>query len=573
MSIPRPEYPRPQFQRKDWLNLNGQWDFSFDDDRFDQSITVPFSYTSPMSGIGSNEFHNVAWYRKSFALPECMLGKQALLHFGAVDYACDIWVNGTHLLRHEGGHIGFSVNISQALQNGDNELRVRVEDDHLNYEIPRGKQYWKTQSASIFYTSTMGIWQTVWLEPVSETHLKTMFITPDMDNAAVSFRYELEGNTKADLQVKLFFGDVLVNKHVVCGAGKSGEFSIGLDLQTLGSWNYPEGVYWTPEQPRLFDVEFTVVCADAEVDAVRSYFGMRKVSIDNGKFMLNNRPYYQKLLLDQGYWPESLLTAPSDEAFKEDIRLAKEMGFNGVRKHQKIEDPRFLYHADHMGLLVWGEAPAAYLYTAAYIKRFTNEWIDAVTRDYNHPCIEVWTPINESWGVSLIHNREDMQSHTAAMVYLTKSLDSTRPVISNDGWTHTCTDLLTVHDYEWRHEVLAERYASIDRILGDYPAGRAMFAKGWQYQGQPILLTEFGGIAFKPNAEKGWGYSTAASDEDLAIRYNDVVSAILKSSLVQGFCYTQLTDVEQELNGLLTYDRKPKIKPEIVKKINEGTWR
>ena len=329
---------------------------------------------------------------------------------------------------------------------------------------------------------------------------------------------------------------------------------------------------WTPENPRLFDVEFTLSVDGEVVDEVTSYFGMRKVSVENGRFLLNNRPYFQKLLLDQGYWRKSLLTAPEDEDFVKDIELAKSMGFNGVRKHQKIEDPRFLYHADRLGFLVWGEIAAAYVYSRKYVQRITKEWMSEIVRDYNHPCIVAWTPLNESWGVPNIKDNVEQQSHSAAMIYLTKSLDTTRPVISNDGWEHTCTDLLTVHDYEWQREVLEKRYSSLENILQFTAAGRPLFANGWEYVGQPILVTEFGGISYQKGDSEGWGYSNAVSDEDFAKRYNDVIAPLLASPYVQGFCYTELTDVEQEINGLLTYDREPKISVDTIRQINEGKW-
>jgi hypothetical protein len=300
---------------------------------------------------------------------------------------------------------------------------------------------------------------------------------------------------------------------------------------------------------------------------------MRKISIADGRFMLNNRPYYQKMLLDQGYWEDSLLTAPTDEDFVKDIEMSKKMGFNGVRKHQKIEDPRYLYWADKLGFLVWGEIANAYSYSRKYVGRMNHEWLEMIERDYNHPCIVAWTPLNESWGVEGIMNNKEEQAHAASLYYLTKSMDQTRPVISNDGWDHAKTDLLTIHDYEWQKEVLKERYSSLENILKTRHTGHGMFAEGWGYEGQPIIVSEFGGISYKKGNWSGWGYSNATSDEDFAERYNEVVSALLESPLVQGFVYTQITDVEQEINGLMTYDRKPKIDPEIIKQINEGQWK
>lgn len=570
--IPRGEYPRPQFVREPWMSLNGEWDFSFESDQFDLKIQVPYAYQSRLSGIGSDNISDVVWYRKSFVLPEKMRGKRILLHFGAVDYFCRVWVNGQYVMAHEGGHISFEMEISEALKEGENVITVMVQDRMGDLEMPRGKQFWERESAGIFYTRTTGIWQSVWLEGVGDGYLDHVYITPDLDHMKAEFQYEIKGVKRAQLKTQIRFGDCEMAAVTVDAEREGGSFSVLLDQQLLPNWNFQEDMAWTPEKPRLFDVTYTLYLDGEVIDQVSSYFGMRKISVENGRFLLNNRPFYQKLLLDQGYWRESLLTAPTDEDFVKDIELAKSMGFNGVRKHQKIEDPRFLYHADKMGFLVWGEIAAAYVYSRKYVKRITAEWMDEILRDYNHPCIVAWTPLNESWGVPNIKDNVEQQSHSAAMIYLTKSLDSTRPVISNDGWEHTCTDLLTVHDYEWRRDILEKRYSSLENILRLCPGGRPLFANGWEYKGQPVLVTEFGGISYQKGEKEGWGYSNAVSDDDFAKRYNDVISPLLDSPYVQGFCYTELTDVEQEINGLLTYDREPKISVDVIKKINEGEW-
>ena len=573
MSIPRTEYPRPQFVRDNWLCLNGEWDFSFDKDVFDRKITVPYAYQTKLSGIDIQDFHDIVWYKKDFEVPQSMSGKNIILHFGAVDYTCWLWVNGTFILEHTGGHIGFNADITHALKDGVNEIRLKVEDDALDMEMPRGKQFWEKTSRSIFYTRTTGIWQTVWLEAVEDTHLRKVWLTPDIDALAVDIQYDIAGCKSAELKIDVSMNNLHVTTYSVKDARNEGKCSVGIDTQALLKWQPFEDMVWTPENPRLFDVVFTVLVDGVEKDRVESYFGMRKVSVENGRFLLNNRPYYQKLLLDQGYWEDSLMTAPTDEDFVTDIRLAKEMGFNGVRKHQKIEDPRFLYHADKMGFLVWGEIAAAYAYSKKYVKRITHEWVDAIFRDYNHPCIVVWTPLNESWGVTNIMVDEEQQAHSAAMVYLTKSLDKTRLVVSNDGWEHTATDLLTIHDYQGDKEILKATYKDVPTILDAQPCRRPMYANGWEYTGEPILMTEFGGIGYQTGAWEGWGYTNASSDEDFAERLNAVISAMLESPDIQGYCYTQITDVEQEINGLLTYDRKPKIDLNIIKQINEGKWK
>lgn len=585
-NIKRNEYPRPSFERKSWLNLNGEWDFEYDDNNlglknkwyenkeFSKKIIVPYVFQTELSGINEQEVHDVIWYSKDFDITEELKDKRVILHFGAVDYKADVWVNGIHLMNHEGGHVPFSVEITDVLKEKDNNIKVRVEDYTYDLEIPRGKQYWKEKSQGIFYTRTTGIWQTVWVEVVGKEYLKSTFITPDLDNKKVLLEYELDGfsdNTYLEVEISLRDIEIVKDKiRIINGRGKR-EF--WLDQNITVDWNHQESWAWSPENPVLFDITFKVINDDSYVDEVKSYFGLRKVSIVSGKFMLNNRPYFQKLLLDQGYWEKSLLTAPTDEDFIKDIELSKAMGFNGVRKHQKIEDPRYLYWADKLGFIVWGEIASAYNYSRNYATRMTKEWMEMIYRDYNHPCIVAWTPLNESWGVDCIMNNKNEQAHSASMYWLTKSLDQTRPVISNDGWDHTKSDLFTIHDYEWRREILEERYSSLDNILNSMPSGRTLIAQGWEYEGQPIIVSEMGGISYKKSDWEGWGYSSASSDEDYAKRYYDVISPLLGSPLVQGFVYTQITDVEQEINGLLTYGREPKIDIEIIKAINEGMWK
>ncbi len=585
MKQDRNQYPRPQIKRDEWLNLNGEWAFAFDDGDigslsewyldhdYDLTINVPFTYQCEKSGLNLKEHHDIVWYKKEFVLPATMSKQRLILNFGAVDYKADIWLNGKHLLTHEGGHVPFSVEITGTVESGQNTLVVRAQDYMYDLELPRGKQYWKLESESIFYTGTTGIWQTVWIEPVGKSYLTKIWLTPDIDKKAISLEYEVDTReSQLMLGVEIKLDDNLLIKDTVSVLNGRGKREFNLDHSISQVWHFYEGFTWTPENPVLFDMVLELKDAKSTYDRVETYFGMRKVEIVDGVFMLNNKPYYQKLLLDQGYWEESLLTAPNDEAFIRDIELSKEMGFNGVRKHQKIEDPRYLYHADKMGFLVWGEIASAYVYSRKYVRRITNEWMDMIERDYNHPSIVVWTPLNESWGVDGIMNNKDEQDHAVSMYYITKSLDQTRPVISNDGWDHAKTDILTIHDYEDKKEVLLERYSSIDSILGSTPAGRGMFAKGWSYEGQPIMITEFGGISFQQSDWEGWGYSSADSVDDFISRYHKVVSAMLESPLVQGFAYTQLTDVEQEINGLLTYDRKPKVDLSIIRQINEGKW-
>ena len=572
--VPRSEYPRPNFRRDDWLCLNGEWDFSIGEKTLDRKIMVPYACETALSGIEDKGFHKTVWYRRKFTLPGEMGGKRILLHFGAVDYQCDVWVNGQYIRSHTGGQTSFEADITDAVdQTGDNTIELKAEDDYRDMEMPRGKQFWELNSRSIFYSRTTGIWQTVWLEAVNPLYLVSCHITPEFDRRAVRFEYQLSETAKGIAFDISFQGTAAANLTVAPQSCK-GSVTIGLDQTGLQAWNFQEDLAWTPENPHLFDAKITVYGENGITDCVDTYFGMRKVGIENGRFMLNNREYYQKLVLDQGYWEQSLLTAPGDEDFIKDIQLTKAMGFNGVRKHQKVEDPRYLYHADRLGLLVWGEIGAAYVYSREYAHRIYSEWMEAVERDYNHPCIVAWTPLNESWGVQEIKVDRPQQAHCNALMYMTKSIDSTRVVMDNDGWEHTCGDLLTIHDYSPSGEKLKKHFESMESILTMTPGGRSMFADGYDYRGQPILVTEFGGVKYAPESDlaRSWGY---CEENDLGAytkKYAELTRAILDSPLIQGYCYTQLTDVENEENGLLTYHRNVKIPLDTIRKINEGTW-
>jgi beta-galactosidase/beta-glucuronidase len=579
----RNDYPRPQFVRKDWMSLNGEWEFAFDDERtgfvkkwhrgeqaLPQRIIVPFAFQSKLSGIGVNDVHDLVWYRKKFTVPSQWKGKRVLLHFGAVDYIAKVWVNGEWVMAHEGGHTPFYADITDVLTGEENTVVVQAEDFSADLSLPRGKQYWQPKSAGIFYTRTTGIWQSVWLEAVDATHLEKVRFTPDIDRGAVEIRAFVRGFRKEDdlkLNVAISFKGAPVCEDTY--GLRASEETRSVVLQDFNQFRRLH--LWSPEHPNLYDVKFTLYKNGVAVDEVESYFGMRKISVEDGKLKLNNREYFMRLVLDQGYFPDGNLTPPSDDAIRNDVELTKAMGFNGARKHQKIEDPRYLYWCDRLGLLVWGEAPNAYQYSGEYVRRFMAEWREAIDRDYNHPCIVVWVPLNESWGVVNIKDDAFQQQHALALYHLTKSLDATRLVVSNDGWEHMKTDLATIHDYEPQRDILEERYGTADRALNaSRNHGRPMFVGGCKYEGQPILVTEFGGIRFKKSEWDGWGYSGAENDEDFVERLKAVVEPLLHSPALQGFCYTQLTDVEQEINGLLTYDRTPKIPLEQLKEIIGG---
>ncbi|MBC8098265.1 MAG: glycoside hydrolase family 2 [Armatimonadetes bacterium] len=576
IALPRPEYPRPQFERPEWLNLNGEWGFEFDDDdiglkagwhrhaAFNRRIIVPFAYQTRLSGIHEIDFHDVVWYTREFTLPAGWAQQRVLLHFGAVDYRAWVWVNGVGVTQHEGGNVPFHADITHALQPGANHIIVRVEDSSTDLEQPRGKQYWERDSASIFYTRTTGIWQTVWLEPVHDRYIEYVNITPDIDKGQVQLEVVLNAFAPA-LQIE---AQVMLQGRNIVTQSYTAVARRGLTRLMLGTTEALQ--LWSPETPVLYDLTIRLLQGNDLLDEVSSYFGMRKISVENGQVLLNNQPYYMRLVLDQGYHPDGLLTFPSDEAIQQDVVLTKALGFNGARKHQKVEEPRYLYWADHLGLLVWGEMAAAYQYSEAAVARITHEWQAAVKRDFNHPSIVAWVPINESWGVPNLHDDPRQVDHLMTLYYLIRSLDPTRLVISNDGWEHAKTDLLTIHDYEGDEEVLRTRYATITDILQARPAKRALYAADFEHTGEPILVTEFGGIAYQKDAQQGWGYTTATDHDEFIRRYQAVIAALIASPLVQGFCYTQLTDVEQEINGLLTYDRQPKVNLAIIKAITSA---
>lgn len=585
VTAPRPEYPRPGLRRERWMSLNGQWEFAYDDARKGigekwylrdfpggRSIQVPFAYQSVLSGIGDLSFHDVVWYRKLVEIPREWDGQRIVIHFGAVDYKAHVWINGELAIVHEGGHTPFQTDITELLTVGGNVITVRAEDDSKDLTQPRGKQYWEEQPTNIFYTRTTGIWQSVWLEPVSPIHLRKIKYKPDIDQNAIEIRTflsEAPANDDIWLDVKISFEGTMVKEEKYKVIRREETRTIRLqDPKVHGAERW-----WTPEQPNLYDVHYQLTVNADAADVCDSYFGMRKVSIENGKLKLNNRPYYMRLVLDQGYFPDGILTPPSEGAIIRDIMLTKAMGFNGVRKHQKTEDPQFLYQCDRHGLLVWGESANAYHYSEEYVRRFTHEWQEIVERDYNHPCIVAWVPINESWGVPNLQVNAKQQQHVLAMYHLIKSLDDTRPVIGNDGWEIIKTDLVCIHDYEWREDVLSERYATTDNALQAMPADRRriLVSDNW-YEGQPILVTEFGGISYRKRSREGWGYSMANDEREFLDRLRAVFRPMHLSPVVQGLCYTQLTDVEQEINGLLTDDRVPKAPVEAIRKIVCGEF-
>lgn len=561
------------------MSLNGPWQFEFDDAGeglgagwaagtrpFSKTIIVPFCFESRSSGIGDTAFHPVVWYRRNVQVPAAWKGRRVLLHFGAVDYRATVWVNGQIAGEHEGGNTPFRFDITLLLKAGTNVVTVRAWDPPQDRAIPRGKQYWEPKSRSIFYTRTSGIWQSVWLEAAGESYLEFVNIRSALDGA-VSFHGRV---ARPQAGLRLAYTIRRGEEVVARGEGAAAD---GKYVEAGAYLRNPR--WWSVQQPQLYDVVLELKQDGRTLDTVQSYFAFRTVSIENGRFCLNHRPLYLKFLLDQGYWPESLLTPPSDDAIQYDIRMTKEMGFNGVRKHQKVEDPRFLYWADKMGFLVSGEMANAYLFDEQYAQRFQKEWMEAVERDMNHPSVVIWAPLNESWGVPDLRDPRQ-QSHLRALFHMTKSLDPSRPVIDNEGWEHVeTTDLYAVHDYTAHYAELLARWGKVEARPGSAlpPNGRSYAAPGHVYNGAPLYLSEFGGIAYIPPGsqppEAAWGYAgVEKTAEDALARLEGQYRAIAQGPFI-GICYTQITDVEQEINGLMTYDRKPKFDVKRIKAIND----
>ncbi|PAE30329.1 glycoside hydrolase family 2 [Paenibacillus sp. 7884-2] len=578
----RTEYPRPQFQRDSWLNLNGTWKFAFDDKNigekqqwsnepsFTTDIQVPFTYETKASGIGEEAFHPYVWYQRTFDIPEEEIGKRVILRFQASDYVTKVWVNGKYIGNHVGGNSSFHFDITDAIDyNEKNELVVKAEDSMSCYQ-PRGKQRWKDENFGCWYVQTTGIWQSVWLEFLEEASIDNVKITPDVDTHSVNFDYTLNGSFNEDwaIETTISFSGERVKQFSITPDRSKMSFAVDL-LSEIHEWKV---MHWSPQQPSLYDVTFRLYENGRLVDEVNSYFGMRKISIKDGQVLLNNVPIYQKLLLDQGYWTDTMLTPPSDEAMLEDIEKTIQMGFNGVRKHQKLEDERFLYWCDKKGLLVWSEMAATYEFSDEAVDNFTKEWLEIIQQHYNHPAIVTWVPFNESWGVPNILKDKKQQAFTESIYYLTKSIDPNRPVIVNDGWEHTVSDIIALHDYEEFGEAFLERYKDKNRIVNNeipHNKGKYAFAEGYEYKGQPVMITEYGGIAF--NDESGWGYGNQVNtEEEFLTRYRNITDAIKSIPYITGYCYTQTTDVQQEINGLLKEDRTPKIELKKIKEINDS---
>ena len=566
MNIPRSEHPRPQMVRDGWVNLNGQWDFAFDFSKsgqerkfyevgdFDRQITVPFCPESKLSGIGFTDFIPACWYRRKMNLTEAQTKGEVLLHFGAVDYKCVVYVNGKEAGTHKGGYSSFHINITTFVNPGENTLVVYAEDDVRSGKQPRGKQCAQYYSQGCDYTRTTGIWQTVWLEFVPKTYMKSYKVYPDLNNGAVDIVVKLVGAAEGKtIEARAVFkGKEMSNTTVKT----NGEHTfIRLTLAETHPWD--AGV------PNLYDLSLSLQTDGKTLDKIDGYFGLRNLYIKDGAMYLNNRPLYQRLVLDQGFYPDGIYTAPTDDALKKDIELSMAVGFNGARLHERSFEERFLYHADHMGYLVWGEqgnwgldhtVPEALHY-------FLSEWLELVERDFNHPAIVGWCPFNETWDIA----GKKQYDETLYLVYLTtKATDPTRPVIDTSGNFHVQTDIYDIHDYDQDVESFAKKYKHLKK--GEI---HETFPDKQKHQGQPYFVSEYGGTWWG-KGENGWGYGKSPlSEAEFAERYVGLTDVLLSSEGICAFCYTQLYDIEQEQNGLYTYERGLKFSKETYEKIKQ----
>ncbi|MDX6765820.1 MAG: glycoside hydrolase family 2 TIM barrel-domain containing protein [Candidatus Methylacidiphilales bacterium] len=586
-SLPRPEYPRPQFVRDSWQCLNGPWNFEIDsadtgldrgllDRPLSSQILVPFCPESSLSGVGQTDFMAAVWYRRRITIPEDWDGARILLHFQAVDYDATVWADKKEIKRHRGGFTPFTADLGPRKGGDVVEITLRARDPHEPPQ-PRGKQSWKFHNFGCLYTRTTGIWQTVWMEPVGESHLLRTRITPDLTSSCFHIEQPIRGpQTALSLRASLLLPD---GTNLTCTCVSCTEAMtprLRLDIPSA------HRRLWSPEDPFLYGLLLELLDAEGQVlDSVRSYAGLRAVTLDGKAVKLNGRPVFQRLVLDQGYYPDGLMTAPTDEALVADIQLSLDAGFNGARLHQKVFEERFLYHADRMGYLVWGEFGDWGCGGAGHPTdhqkpgpSYIGEWIEAVQRDYSHPSIIGWCPLNETFQ-PLSDRISQLDDVTHAMYWATKAIDPTRPVIDASGYAHRVpeTDIYDSHDYEQDPAAFARIHAGLAEgrpFINPHPHHHQAV---WSvpYQGQPFFVSEFGGIWWNPDAKPGedsWGYGQRPQSlEEFYTRFEGLCQVLLSDPHMFGYCYTQLTDVFQEQNGLYRFDRSLKFDLKRIKAV------
>ena len=580
MSQPDPTaHPRPLLRRP-FTSLDGEWGFAADPDlagtvgavAFDRTIQVPYAPETPASGISWKGALNRAWYRRR--LPGRAGDRRTVLHFGAVDRVCDVWVGGAHVASHEGGYTPFSVDVTDSLGDDGADLVVRADDDPLDLEAPRGKQDWRDEPHEIWYPRTTGIWRTVWLEQVGARHIADVQWRGDPRTMRVDVRVQFAVPvTGARLHLRLRSGERLLVDDVVRVDGAVVERTVQVGD---GGFDDRNRLLWRPgPHPALLDAELALVAGDGTVlDEVASYKALRSVEVGDGRLLVNDRPVPLRLVLDQGYWPDTGATPPDVAALRRDLELTRALGFTGARKHQKTEDPRWLALADRMGLMVWAEMPSAYRPGPTASARLLHEWADVVVAHRGHPSVVAWVPLNESWGVQEAAVDGRQRGLIRALAATADALDGTRPVSANDGWETLGGDVLGIHDYEQDPAVLGERYGThedLERVArGRRPDGYLADLDRAGVAGRAVVLSEFGGVALRDPADEGWGYADATSPEDLLARYRAQWAAVHGSSALAGACWTQLTDTYQEVNGLLTMEREPKVDLDALRRATLG---
>lgn len=581
-------HPRPSLTRREWMSLDGEWEFgrgpADGGPVTGGTIVVPYAPESPASGASAPEPGEAVWYRRTLALPEAWRGRRVHLRFNAADWETTVWVAGRRVAHHEGGYTPFGADVTDLVQDGPVELLVRCVDDPHDMSKPRGKQDWLPEPHSIWYPRTTGIWQTVWWEPLPETRVERVSFTTDLAAFALDMELRLAGVASAAgrpagavsaprglvARVRLELrGEVLVDDaYAVTGD----VIRRRLHLPDPGIDDARARFLWTPETPNLIDVTVTLLRDGEPIDEAKARTALRTVEARDGAVLLNGRPYRLRMALDQGYWERTHLTPPDVDALRRDVELAKALGFNGVRKHQKLEDPRFYAWADHLGLLVWVELPSAYAFDAVSVGRLTRTWLGAVEQASPHPSVMAWVPFNESWGVPDLPMSAAQRAFVRGLAELTRALDPSRPVVGNDGWETLATDMVNVHDYTADPDALAARYATpeaVRRALAEHrPGGRRVLLEDGLPGDRPVLLSEFGGVRVDDGAP-GWGYDAVPDGAALLERYRRLAAAANAAALA-GWCYTQLTDTFQERNGLLTMDRTPKADPEAIARATRG---
>jgi beta-galactosidase/beta-glucuronidase len=579
--------------REEWMSLDGQWGFAYDDAdvglterwaerddvEFPLTIVVPFVPESRASGIGDPTFHPIVWYRRNIHSDALPSGRRHILHFGAVDYSATVWIDGRLVATHLGGQVAFLVDVTDSLE-PDREIHsvvVRARDDVDDPEVPRGKQDWQLEPHIVWYRRSTGIWRSVWLESVAAQHVASIDWTSDVPAASVTVMIELAARPIVPTQVDLrltFEGETLAELSVTA---RSVRLVVTIELPALRNGQSRDAFLWSPENPHLVDAAIVVREEGIAVDEVASYTGIRSTTVGSGAFRLNGLPYFVRSVLEQGWWDESHLTAPSPAHYRAEIEAIRELGFNAARIHQKTEDPRMLYWADRFGLLIWVESAAAYAFSPRAVRLMMAEWQEIVTQYRNHPSVVTWVPMNESWGVQDIAVSQPQREFVQALASLTRALDPSRPVISNDGWEHVDSDLMTLHDYTADPDLIRRRYADPESVAallrGQGPQLRRPALSERQLERfdlglAPLMITEFGGISFV--GTEGWGYSVVRSDAEFVAALDGLFAAVLSSPVVSGFCYTQLTDTLQESNGLLNSDRSPKLPVETLKAMTTG---